>query len=83
MRYFSCDSHVVEAAEIYDGLVDRFGSTAPYIEKDHQGKPGTWVVLPNGMRAITVGRLGIAGASLEHRDAGRAHVGEHADFGYI
>lgn len=64
MRYYSCDSHVVEAAEIYNGLVDRFGDRAPFIEKDHQGKPGTWVVLPDGMRAVPVGRLGIAGANL-------------------
>ena len=46
MRYYSCDSHVVEAAEIYDGLRDRFGDRAPFIAKDHEGKPGTWVVLP-------------------------------------
>ena len=65
MRYFSCDSHVVEAAEIYDGLTDKFGDRAPFIEKDHQGKPGTWLVLPNEMRAVPVGRLGIAGARLD------------------
>ncbi|MEM7338708.1 MAG: amidohydrolase family protein [Actinomycetota bacterium] len=64
MRYYSCDSHVVEAAEIYDGLVDRFGSRAPFIEKDHKGKAGTWVVLPDGLRPVPVGRLGIAGANL-------------------
>ena len=64
MRYYSCDSHVVEAAEIYDGLADKFGERAPYIAKNHKGKAGTWLVLPNGMSAITVGRLGIAGASL-------------------
>jgi predicted TIM-barrel fold metal-dependent hydrolase len=64
MRYYSCDSHVVEAAEIYDGLTDRFGERAPFIAKDHRGKPGTWVVLPHGMHAVPVGRLGIAGASL-------------------
>ena len=48
MRYYSCDSHVVEAAEIYDGLTDRFGDRAPFIEKDYNGKPGTWLVLPGG-----------------------------------
>ena len=51
MRYFSCDSHVVEAAEIYDGLTDKFGDRAPFIEKDYQGKPGTWLVLPGGMQS--------------------------------
>ena len=65
MRYYSCDSHVVEAAEIYDGLTDRFGDRAPFIAKDYQGKPGTWLVLPGGMQTLPVGRLGIAGARLD------------------
>ncbi|MFL2987303.1 MAG: hypothetical protein ACJZ57_08675 [Candidatus Poriferisodalaceae bacterium] len=65
MRYYSCDSHVVEAAEIYDGLTDRFGDRAPFIEKDYNGKPGTWLVLPGGMQTLPVGRLGIAGARLD------------------
>ena len=65
MRYFSCASHVVEAAEIYDGLTDKFGDRAPFIEKDYQGKPGTWLVLPGGMQTLPVGRLGIAGARLD------------------
>ena len=52
MRYYSCDSHVVEAAEIYDGLTDRFGDRAPFIEKDYNGKPGTWLVLPGGMQTL-------------------------------
>ena len=65
MRYYSCDSHVVEAAEIYDGLTDKFGERAPFIEKDYQGKPGTWLVLPGGMQTLPVGRLGIAGARLD------------------
>tara|TARA_Y100000768_G_scaffold278760_1_gene214003 strand:- start:1884 stop:2999 length:1116 start_codon:yes stop_codon:yes gene_type:complete len=56
---------VVEAAEIYDGLTDRFGDRAPFIEKDYQGKPGTWLVLPGGMQTLPVGRLGIAGARLD------------------
>ncbi|MEM7094254.1 MAG: amidohydrolase family protein [Actinomycetota bacterium] len=64
MRYYSCDSHVVEAAEIYDGLADRFGPRAPYVAQDHDGKPGTFVVLPFGA-AIPVGRFGIAGADLD------------------
>ena len=64
MRYFSCDSHVVEAAEIYDGLAARFGDRAPFVAKDHNGKRGTFVVMPGG-GAIPVGRFGIAGADLD------------------
>ena len=66
MRYYSCDSHVVEAAEIYDGLRQRFGDRAPYIEADIEGKPGTWLVVPGVQRPISVGRLGIAGARLDN-----------------
>ncbi len=64
MRYYSCDSHVVEAAEIYDGLTERFGDNAPAIRKDHDGKKGTWLTLPHSAMAVPVGRLGIAGADL-------------------
>ena len=64
MRYYSCDSHVVEAAEIYDGLVGRFGDKAPYVTDKIADHPGTWVVLPNVPRPVSVGRLGIAGANL-------------------
>ena len=48
MRYYSCDSHVVEAAEIYDGLTERFGDRAPYVTSEHPSRPGTFVVMPNG-----------------------------------
>ncbi|MGI9615788.1 MAG: amidohydrolase family protein, partial [Acidimicrobiales bacterium] len=63
MRYYSCDSHVVEAAEIYDGLRERFGDRAPYVASDLQDRPGTFVMLPQGF-PVSVGRFGIAGADL-------------------
>ncbi|MDH4146677.1 MAG: amidohydrolase [Acidimicrobiia bacterium] len=64
MRYYSCDSHVVEAKEVYDGLEARFGDRAPRIERDYRGKRGDWVVLPNAS-PVPVGRLGIAGNRLD------------------
>jgi len=64
MRYFSCDSHVVEAREVFEGLEGRFGSRAPRIEHDWKGRPGDWLVLPNSF-PIPVGRLGIAGNRLD------------------
>jgi len=64
MRYYSCDSHVVEAREVFEGLEDRFGSRAPRIERDFKGRRGDWLVLPD-MFPIPVGRLGIAGHRLD------------------
>ena len=59
MRYYSCDSHFVEAREVFEGLEKTFGSRAPRIERDFKGKPGDWLVLP-GTSPVPVGRLGIA-----------------------
>jgi uncharacterized protein len=64
MRYYSCDSHVVEAREVFEGLEGRFGSRAPRIERDFKGRRGDWLVLPD-MFPIPVGRLGIAGHRLD------------------
>jgi len=63
MRYYSCDSHFVEAREVFDVLTSHFGDRAPRIVSGIKGKPGDWFVLPNGMQ-VPVGRLGIAGNKL-------------------
>ncbi|MBV1906397.1 MAG: amidohydrolase [Pseudomonadales bacterium] len=64
MRYYSCDSHFVEAREVFDVLAKPFGDRAPRIVSDIKGKPGDWLVMPNGMK-VPVGRLGIAGNALD------------------
>jgi predicted TIM-barrel fold metal-dependent hydrolase len=64
MRYYSCDSHVVEPPEVFSGLEARFGSRAPQIVNGHQGRPGEFVLLP-GSPPIPIGRLGIAGNRLD------------------
>jgi predicted TIM-barrel fold metal-dependent hydrolase len=64
VRYFSCDSHVVEAREVFEGLDARFGERAPRIERGWNGRPGDWLLLP-GIGPIPVGRLGIAGSRLD------------------
>jgi predicted TIM-barrel fold metal-dependent hydrolase len=63
MRYYSCDSHVVEGRDAFAGLEERFGSAAPRIVKDVDGKPGEFLVIGD-FRPIPVGRLGIAGNKL-------------------
>ena len=78
MRYYSCDSHLVEPAEVFEGLDNRFGDRAPRIIKDYNGKRGEHLVLPNGM-AIGVGRFGIAGNRLDdpktHEKIARGYSG--------
>jgi predicted TIM-barrel fold metal-dependent hydrolase len=64
MRHYSCDSHVVEGREVFEGLEDRFGDKAPRIAKDVDGQRGDWLIVP-GTRPIPVGRLGIAGHRLD------------------
>ena len=68
MRYYSCDSHVVEGREVFAGLEERFGSGAPRIVSDLPDQPGDYLVIGNG-RPISVGRLGIAGKKLNTPEA--------------
>jgi len=65
MRYYSCDSHIVEAAIVFEGFEEQFGSRAPRI--DHVDGKGDFLVLPKAGR-IPVGRLGIAGHRLDDPD---------------
>lgn len=39
--YYSCDSHVVEPPEVFASLEARFGSRAPRILQNPEGKRGT------------------------------------------
>ena len=65
MQYYSGDSHIVEHADCFAGLTERFGDSAPQIIRDYNGKPGDWYVLARGGIAIPVARLGIAGNRLD------------------
>lgn len=62
--YYSCDSHVVEPPEVFAGLEERFGSRAPRIVTNPNGKRGTYVAF--GETMMNVGRLGIAGNRLDN-----------------
>ncbi|MCP5024935.1 MAG: amidohydrolase [Actinomycetia bacterium] len=64
MRYYSCDSHVVEAREVFAGLDEQFGSKAPRILRDLNGQMGEFLVIGDA-RPVPVGRLGIAGNRLD------------------
>jgi predicted TIM-barrel fold metal-dependent hydrolase len=61
--YYSCDSHVVEPPEVFEGLEARFGSRAPRLVTNPNGKQGTYIAF--GDTLMNVGRLGIAGNRLD------------------
>lgn len=62
--FYSCDSHVVEPAVVFAGLEERFGSRAPRVVQNPDGKVGTYVAF--GGTLMNVGRLGIAGNRLDN-----------------
>jgi len=61
----SSDSHIVEPAHLYEGLVERFGEGAPRILPDPEGKRGPFMVV--GSKRMPIGRFGSSdeGASTE------------------
>jgi len=63
--YYSCDSHVVEPPEVFDGLIDRFGDRAPRPVDGWKDRDGVWIAWPALDRVVPVGRWGIAGHSLD------------------
>ncbi len=64
MRYYSCDSHVVEGRDAFAGLAQRFGPAAPHIVRDPGERRGDFLIIGNN-RPVPVGRLGIAGRRLD------------------
>ena len=63
--YYSCDSHVVEGPEVFEGLVEQFGERAPHVVIDPPGREGHYLVWPKQNTPLPIGRFGIAGANLE------------------
>jgi predicted TIM-barrel fold metal-dependent hydrolase len=63
--YYSCDSHVVEGPEVFEGLVDQFGERAPRVVSDPPGREGKYLVWPSQGLPLPIGRFGIAGANLD------------------
>ena len=63
--YYSCDSHFVEAPEVFAGLEADFGERAPLIVQDPPGREGIYVLFPQSPVSVPVGRFGIAGARLD------------------
>jgi len=61
MKFYSCDSHVVEGAAVFEGLADHFGDMAPRLAES----PGRGLTLHIMDRpVVSVGRFGIAGNKL-------------------
>lgn len=60
--YYSCDSHVVEPPQVFEGLEARFGSRAPAVVRNDRGDR---VAVQLGGLPLPVGRFGIAGHRLD------------------
>ncbi|MFT7650657.1 MAG: putative TIM-barrel fold metal-dependent hydrolase [Candidatus Poriferisodalaceae bacterium] len=56
----SADSHIVEPAEVFAGLVDRFGDDAPRLVT-HEGKPDLMHVPATGLVSLSPTRVALAG----------------------
>lgn len=65
MQYYSGDSHIVEHADCFTGLSDKYGDRAPQIIADYKGRPGDWYVLKESGVSVPVARMGIAGNRLD------------------
>ena len=63
--YYSCDSHVVEPPQVFEGLEERFGERAPRVLKDPPGREGIYIWWPKLEFPLPVGRFGIAGQRLD------------------
>ena len=61
MQFYSCDSHVVEGAAVFEGLADHFGDEAPRLA--HDPDKGLALHIMN-FPVVSVGRFGIAGNKL-------------------
>ncbi|HEV2368862.1 MAG TPA: hypothetical protein VGR90_03245, partial [Acidimicrobiales bacterium] len=76
MIYYSCDSHVVEPPEVFEGLEDEFGSRAPRVVVNDRGDRTAVAI---GGIPLPVGRFGIAGHRLDdpatHELIGRGYEG--------
>ncbi len=62
MIYYSCDSHVVEPPEVFEGLEGQLGSRAPQVLRNDNGD--RFAVSIGGL-PLPVGRFGIAGHRLD------------------
>jgi predicted TIM-barrel fold metal-dependent hydrolase len=68
--YYSCDSHIVEAPEVFLGLEEKFGERAPRFVEDPPGRKGQYLLWSGG-RISAIGRLGIAGRRLDDPETQR------------
>ena len=63
----SADSHVVEGPEVFAGLAQRFGDHAPRI-MDLGDQVDAIVIPANGMRGVSVARMGMAATRLARNE---------------
>ncbi len=67
MHAISADSHVVEGRDVFTGLAERFGDIAPRV-MDLKDQVDAIVVPANGMRGVSVARMGMAATRLARNE---------------
>ena len=82
MKPISADSHVVEGRDVFTGLADRFGDQAPRI-MDVGGQVDAIVIPANGMRGVSVARMGMAATRLARNEPLNRRPGHKPDVAHM
>ena len=82
MKPISADSHVVEGRDVFTGLADRFGDQAPRI-MDVGDQVDAIVVPANGMRGVSVARMGMAATRLARNEPLSRKPGHKPDVAHM
>ena len=82
MKPISADSHVVEGRDVFTGLADRFGDQAPRI-MDVGDQVDAIVVPANGMRGVSVARMGMAATRLARNEPLTRKPGHKPDVAHM
>ena len=82
MQPISADSHVVEGEAVFTGLAERFGDIAPRV-MDVDDQVDAIVVPANGMRGVSVARMGMAATRLARNEPLNRKPGHKPDVAHM
>ena len=82
MQTISADSHVVEGRDVFTGLAERFGDIAPRV-MDVGDQVDAIVIPANGMRGVSVARMGMAATRLARNEPLNRKEGHKPDVAHM
>ena len=82
MNTISADSHVVEGRDVFTGLAERFGDIAPRI-MDVGDQVDAIVIPANGLRGVSVARMGMAATRLARNEPLNRKPGHKPDVAHM